>query len=203
MGVGRLSVMSYDDPRLVREICEHIGDFVCALILPILQDIQLDFAFIWEDMGAKGGPLCSPCTYRQFCLPPLKRVTELLRRHGVNAIIVDSDGNNEVLIPLWLEAGVNGLRPFESAAGSDPVRTRREYGKALIIQGGIDKRPLARAAADIEREVLSRGPWLVMQGGTFPQVDHLVPPDVPPDNYRYYPDLLPRMVEEPHRYVCH
>jgi len=63
-------------------------------------------------MAGKQGPLCSPRTYWEFMLPPLRRVTEVLHQYGVKIIIVDSDGNNDTLIPLWLEAGVTGLRPF-------------------------------------------------------------------------------------------
>ncbi|MCL5995453.1 MAG: uroporphyrinogen decarboxylase family protein [Chloroflexi bacterium] len=201
MGVERISTMFYDDPRLIHDMCEHIADFAIATITPVLEQIEIDFAFIWEDMAGKGGPLCSPATYRRFMLPPLKRVTEVLRAHGVDNIIVDSDGNNDVLVPLWLEAGVTGLRPFEIAAGCDPVAMRKRYGHSLIIQGGIDKRPLARGRTDIEREVLSKVPWLCLQGGYFPQVDHLVPPDVPLGNYRYYARLMRQVVEDPERYL--
>lgn len=201
MGVERISFMIYDDPGLIHEMCEHIGDFMIELITPILQKVQFDYAFIWEDMAGKSGPLCSPDTYREFMLPPLKRLTELLHRHGVNAIIVDSDGNNAPLIPLWLEAGVTGLRPFEIAADSDPVGVRRQYGRDLIIQGGIDKRALSKDREAIDREVLSKVPWLCLQGGYFPQVDHLVPPDVSLENYTYYSQLLRQVVEDPEKFL--
>lgn len=200
MGVERMSMMLYDDPTLIHEMCEHIADFAIELITPLLERIDFDFAFIWEDMAGKAGPLCSPRTYREFMLPPLKRLTEVLHAHGVHAIIIDSDGNNDVLIPLWLDAGVTGLRPFEIAAGSDPVATRRQYS-SLIIQGGIDKRVLARTCEEIEREVLSKVPWLCLQGGYFPQVDHLVPPDVPLSNYLHYSSLLRQVVEDPDRWL--
>ena len=202
MGVERLSYTIYDDPGLVHEMCEHIADFVVELVEPLLQVVPLDYAFIWEDMAGKSGPLCSPRTYREFMLSPLKRVTEMLRRHGVDIIIVDSDGNNDVLVPLWLEAGVTGLRPFEIAAGCDPVALRREYGRDLIIQGGMDKRALAKGPDAIEREVLSRVPWLCLQGGFFPQVDHLVPPDVSLVNYRHYARLMRQVVEEPEKWLA-
>jgi uroporphyrinogen decarboxylase len=125
----------------------------------------------------------------------------LLHQYGVRHIIVDSDGNNDVLIPLWLEAGVTGLRPFEVAAGSDAIAIRRKYGKDLIIQGAIDKRALAAGREAIDREVLSKVPWLCLQGGYFPQVDHLVPPDVSLDNYTYYSQLLRAVAEDPERYL--
>ena len=201
LGVERISVMFYDDPDLIHEMCDHLAELAVQTLTPILGAVQFDYAFIWEDMAGKGGPLCSPATYREFCLEPLKRVTALLHRHGVKHIIVDSDGNNDVLIPLWLEAGVTGLRPFEIASGCDPVATRRKYGKNLIIQGGIDKRALARDKQAIEREVLSKVPWLCLQGGYFPQVDHLVPPDVSLENYMYYSRLMRAVVEDPERHL--
>ena len=202
MGIERLSLMFFDDPALVHEMCEHFAEFVIELVTPVLDQVQLDFAFIWEDMAGKAGPLCSPATYREFCQPPLKRVTELLHGHGIDIIVVDSDGNNDVLIPLWLEAGVTGLRPFEAAAGCDPVAIRRRYGQDLIIQGAMDKRALSGSLEDIDREVLSKVPWLCLQGAYFPQVDHLVPPDVSLANYRHYSQLLRKVVEEPERYLA-
>ena len=202
LGVEQISVMFYDDPGLIHEMVEHIADFAVEILTPLLQRIDFDAAYIWEDMAGKGGPLCSPAMYREFMLGPLKRVTALLHQHGVRHIIVDSDGNNDVLIPLWLEAGVTGLRPFEIAADCDPVAIRRKYGENLIIQGGIDKRALARDNAAIEREVLSKVPWLCLQGGYFPQVDHLVPPDVSLANYSYYSALLRAVVEDPERYLA-
>ncbi|MHB1456887.1 MAG: uroporphyrinogen decarboxylase family protein [Armatimonadota bacterium] len=201
MGVERISTMFYDDPKLIHEMCEHIADFVIQTITPILDQTDINCAFIWEDMAGKAGPLCSPKTYREFMLPHLKRVTDVLHAHGVDIIIIDSDGNNDVLIPLWLEAGVTGLRPFEVAAGCDPVAIHKQYGNDLIIQGGIDKRALAGTPEDINREVLSKVPWLCLQGGFFPQIDHLVPPDVSLENYSYYSELIHNIVEDPEFYL--
>jgi uroporphyrinogen decarboxylase len=201
LGVERLSMLFFDDPALVHEMCDHLAEFVIQVLTPILEQVQFDCAYYWEDMGCKGGPLCSPAVYREFMLPRLKRITDLLDGHGVHTIIVDSDGNNDVLIPLWLEAGVTGLRPFEVAANSDPVATRRQYGKSLLIQGGIDKRALARGREAIDREVLSKVPWLCLHGGYFPQVDHLVPPDVSLEDYTHYAKLLCAVAEDPERHL--
>ena len=158
MGVERISLTFYDDPGLVREMSEHIADFVIEAISPLLGRIGFDFAYIWEDMAGKAGP-------------------------------------------LWLEAGVTGLRPFEAAAGCDPVAIRRRYGRDLVIQGGIDKRALAGTRQGVEREVLRKVPWLSLQAGYFPQVDHLVPPDVSLENYAYYSALVRAVVEEPDRFL--
>lgn len=201
MGVETVSYMLFDEPDLIHEMCEYIADFVVEIVSPILEEIQLDYAFIWEDMAGKSGPLCSPEMYREFMGEPLKKITCMLHSHGVHHILIDSDGYSDPMIPVWLECGITGLRPFEIAAGSDPVKVRKEYRKDIIIQGAIDKRMLAKGFQEIEQEVLSKVPWLCMQGGYFPQVDHLVPPDVSFDNYAYYSDLLFRVVSDPERYL--
>jgi uroporphyrinogen decarboxylase len=199
MGVERLAYTLYDDPMLIHEIVDTIATCVCETIHPALDAVQFDFALIWEDMAGKGGPLCSPKSFREFQLPAYRRVTDLLHRHGVHIILIDSDGLNDPIIPCWLDAGVTGLYPLEVAAGEDAVQLRRRYGKQLMLYGNIDKRALARGPAAIEAEVLAKVPWLVLQGGYAPWIDHLVPPDVSFANFSYYMDLLHRIVADPER----
>ncbi len=103
---------------------------------------------------------------------------------------MDCDGNIEQLIPLWLEAGINGVWPLEVAAGMDALRLRQRYGRDLLLVGGIDKRELARDRAAVHAEVLRQVPCLNEQGGYIATVDHSVPPDVPFDNYVYFRELL-------------
>ena len=100
--------------------------------------------------------------------------------------MLTTSGNVEQLVPLWLEVGINFIWPFEVAAGNDAVAMRKEYGKDLIIGGTIDKRALAKDKEAIREEVMSKVPFLLAQGGYFPSVDHLVPPDIPFENYCYF-----------------
>ena len=101
------------------------------------------------------------------------------------ACMVDSDGDVSELIPLWLEAGINGIYPMEVAAGNDLVELRREYGRDLLMTGGIDKRVLARDRRAIDDELAARIP-LAEQGGYIPHIDHGIPHDVPYENFAYY-----------------
>lgn len=196
MGLEGISLALHDDEAWVDRMMEDVADFIIATLGPALERHPgVDYAVFWEDMCYKGGSLVSPDHVRRLAVPRWRRITDLLRRHGIETILVDCDGNHDELVPLWLEAGINGVFPLEAAAGEDPVALRRRYGKALLLVGGIDKRALAREPRDIEREVLGKAPFLLERGGWIPSVDHAVPPDVPLDNYRYYLSLLKKLAE--------
>ena len=191
MGFEGASMMVYDDPALMHEITEYIGDFVIEIITPALQEIgDIDYGVFWEDMCYKTASIISPRHFREFCVPQYKRVTHVMRKYGVKTFLVDSDGYVDELIPLWLEGGVNGIYPLEVMAGEDPVGLRKRYGKDLVMWGGIDKVELTKDKAAVEREVRAKVPFLIGQGGWIPGIDHAVPPDVPYENFLYYRKLV-------------
>jgi len=127
---------------------------------------------------------------RKFMMPRYKKVTDILRSSGVDVIFNDGDGDVRELIPLWLECGINGHCPLECAAGNDAVALRKKYGKDIILGCNIDKRELLKGKDAIREEVMSKVPFLLESGGYFPCADHLVPPDVTLENYRYFINTL-------------
>lgn len=186
MGTENLSYAWYDLPELMHEMMEFVADFTIETARPLLErGVKPDYVFINEDMSMKNGPLLSPDTYRTFILPHMKRLVAFLRAAGVPWVIVDTDGNCELLIPLLLEAGVDGIWPLERASDMDPVAIRRKFGRSLRLWGGVDKRELAKDAAAIDAHLRPLQP-LVAEGGFIPTVDHLVPPDVSLANFEHY-----------------
>jgi uroporphyrinogen decarboxylase len=141
-------------------------------------------------MAYKTGPLLGPEMLRRYALPRYVRVAEFVRSRGVELISLDSDGDITALLPVWLDAGINVLYPFEAQCGMDVVQIRREYGRDLRMWGGVDKRTLAWGPAAIDAE-LARVRPLVADGGYIPGPDHSLPPDVPYANYCYYMERLP------------
>ncbi len=196
MGLENIAVTFYDDPALIQEMMEFIADFVIETITPALEQIpDIDYAVFWEDMAFNKGSLISPKHFRKFMIPQYIKITDLLRKHGIDIVLVDCDGNHNELIPLWLEGGLTGVYPLEVAAGENPVLLRKEYGKDLNMVGGIDKKVLAKDKKAIEKEVMAKVPFLVESGGWIPSIDHAVPPDVPFENYCYYLELVKKIAE--------
>ena len=181
----RAYYLFYDEPALAEEILDFQVYRLTTYLREITRLARIDRLFIWEDMCYKKGPLVGPDLFRQFLLEPYKRTIEVARECGVEIIDVDSDGNINELIPLWLEAGVNLLHPMEVAAGSDVVEVKRVYGSRVALHGGVDKRALAQGREAIDREIERIRPAYEL-GGYIPHVDHSVPPDVSWDSYLYY-----------------
>jgi hypothetical protein len=178
MGTVGVSYMLYDDPALVQECLAFLTDLSIQWMEKPLKDAGFDLYYIHEDMAGSQGPLVSPELFRRFFLPEYRRYVEFLKSCGVKNVMVDTDGNFEVLIPVFLDAGVSGFGPIERAAGMDPRTLRAKYGKSFSMIGGIDKRVLRMDRKAMEKEVVDLLPPLLEQGGYVPTIDHSVPPDV-------------------------
>ncbi len=186
MGTENLSYGWYDEPELMHEMMEFITDFTIEVTRPILEaGVKPDYVFINEDLSMKTGPLLSPSTYVEFILPELKKLVAFLKGHGVRWVVIDTDGNPELVLPHFLDAGVDGIWPLERASDMDPIRLRQKFGRDLRLWGGVDKRELAKDFAAIDTHLRTLQP-LVAEGGFIPTVDHLVPPDVSLANFEHY-----------------
>jgi len=184
LGFERLMYTFFDDPQLIRDILDHLTNLWLALFEQVLADTDVDYAYFWEDMSYKSGPMVSPRIFREFLLPVYQRITGFFREHGIDIILLDTDGNVWELIPLFLEGGITGLYPFEVRAGMDVAEVRAKYPRLQML-GGIDKTALARGPEAIDKELERIAP-VIRTGGYVPGVDHYVPPDVPWEHFVYY-----------------
>lgn len=201
MGLERICVAFYDDPEWVQEMMDYLAEFCCACGRRALEELDLDYILLWEDMAYKSAPMISPDMFRRFMLTPYKKLTGFIRDHGVDLIIVDSDGYAEPLIPLWMEGGVNGIYPIERAASMDPVRLRNRFGRELRLLGGIDKRAMIAGPEAIDAQLAHVAP-LLKEGGYIPWCDHWVPPDVSLKNYLHYIERMKEASLDPDGFLA-
>lgn len=193
MGYLNLFYAYYDAPALIADILLHLTDLWIAIWEEVLAQVEVDCAHIWEDVSASRGSMISPATFKQFMTPCYRRVTDFLKGKGVEVILVDTDGNCEELIPLLLEAGVTGLYPMEVSAGMDVVKARKNYPQ-LQMMGGIPKSDIALGKKRID-EFLKDVAFLLQKGGYIPFGDHLIPPEVPWEDFAYYRKALNRLID--------
>jgi uroporphyrinogen decarboxylase len=191
-GFEKLMYVYYDDPDLLEEILDTLCDLWIVLYDKIQEHIALDYVFIWEDMCSKNGPLISPAAFREFLLPRYKRLTESVRKTGCGNFMVDSDGDERLLVPLWMEGGVNITLPWETQFGLNMVEVRHSFPSLGII-GGLNKHVLEFSREDMDRE-LEKVPCLLEKGYYIPSLDHGVTNAVSWDNYCYFYDKLKELV---------
>jgi len=191
MGLENLLYTFYDDPELIEDMMDQLLYLDMEVAKRALKDLRIEFVRFWEDMAYKSGSLISPDMFKKFMIPRYKKITDFLHSQGIDILFVESDGNINELIPIWLEeCGINLHNPLEVAAGMDAVTLRKKYGKDLILCGNIDKRVFAKGKDAIREEVMSKVPFLLATGGYFPGLDHAIPPDISLENYRYFINLL-------------
>lgn len=186
MGEETACVGYYQQPELMHDILQTVGDTAVQVFQRITETLVIDQLYVHEDLAGKSGPLVGPRQVREFIAPYYRRAWDLLASRGTQMFNLDSDGNVTAVIEPFLEAGVNAMHPMEPAAGMDVVALRRQYGRRLAMLGGIDKHVLRRSQAEIRRELEHKMQPHMQQGGMVFGLDHRIPNGTSLENYRYY-----------------
>jgi uroporphyrinogen-III decarboxylase len=186
MGEERLCMGYYDQPELVHDILDTVGEMAVRVLDRVSATVQVDLLSVHEDMAGKSGPLAGPKQVREFIAPYYRRIWDMLADRGARLFDQDSDGDMNAVILPFLEAGVNCMHPMEPAANMDIVKIREQYGTRVAFYGGIDKHVLRRSREEIVAELEYKIPPMVASGGCVIALDHRIPNGTPLENYRFY-----------------
>jgi len=177
MGIPTFNIMFYKDPELMHDMIEYWEYYTIETIrsaVEILRD-KIDVIYWWEDMADRHGPCVSPKLFKEFFLPHYKRVTGFLNKNKIDRIMMDSDGNLNLILDLIVDAGITGLWPLEVNAGMNAISVREKYGDKLFLVGNLDKAELMKGGEAMKKEVDSKLLPLKEMGGYVPGADHLIP----------------------------
>ena len=196
IGGENLLYMFYDDPKLIHTCMEQWLKVADRSLEYYQKSISYDFLLLDEDVCYNHGPLISPDMIREFLLPYYQQLLSscMARRLDKSRPIryhMASDGFVDPVIPLYRSVGMAKCSPFETAAGTDVIRTGAEYPD-LLISGGLDKREMAKGRDAIDRMLERILPVMRERGGYIPTCDHGVPEEVKLSDYIY---MRKRMLE--------
>ncbi len=192
-GMETFSILLYDDPKLVREVVDRVGQIIYDAFEVFCQMDPVFAIWLGDDMGFKTATLLSPEHLREFILPWHKRYAELAHRTG-RFFLLHSCGHTEAIMPdLIDDVKIDAKHSFEDAI--IPVSEfKKRWGNRVAVLGGLDVDRVARSTPDgvraYTREILET---CAADGGYACGTGNSVPNYVPAANYL-------AMVETVHRF---
>lgn len=156
-GMDNYFIKMYTNPDVVEAVTEHVVAFLDqanVLFFRALGD-RADAFFFGNDFGTQRDLILSPAAFERFVLPSMKRLISTARRFG-KKVILHSCGSIYRVIPLLIDAGIDGLHPLQAKAQSmDAEYLARNYRGSLAFIGGVDTQDLLihRSPDQIKAEV--------------------------------------------------
>jgi uroporphyrinogen decarboxylase len=191
--LDNLLVDFLDNPALARAVIEISIEFAVVLARRAVR-AGADVVMIGDDYAYRSGPMMSPAVYREFLLPGLRRVVQVVKEEGA-LCVKHSDGNLWPILDMILSTGVDAINPMEPVAGMDIGEVKRKHGDRVCLIGNIDcGELLSRGSVDdvvrsVKQTILAAAPG----GGYIMMSSNTIHSSVKPDNYR-------AMIEATHRY---
>lgn len=125
------------------------------------------WTWVAEDVGTQEGLLVSLAHIREFFLPHMKRMVDLVHDAGAYAFH-HSDGAVRENIPNMIEIGIDVLDPVQwRCRGMDREGLKRDFGEQLVFHGAMDNQftLVTGSPADVRREVAENIRTLGEDGG--------------------------------------
>jgi uroporphyrinogen decarboxylase len=118
-----------------------------------LLDIGCDAVMPGSDYCGTTGPMMSPGHFREFILPALKKLCDETHKRG-KYLIKHTDGNTWKILPMMIEAGIDGWQGIQPSIGMDLAKLKEMYGDSLCFFGGVDCATLVSGSPeDVSDEV--------------------------------------------------
>ncbi len=110
-----------------------------------------DVVMLGDDYAGTQGPLFSPAVFKEFILPRLMRMVEVIHEEGAK-VIKHSDGNLWPILDMIVKAGIDGIHPIEPIAGMDIGEVKQRFGNRVCVLGNIDCSALLSRGTEAEVE---------------------------------------------------
>ena len=143
-GMENYFMKMYTAPNVVHAVTRRVVDFYLEANRRIFTEARdtVDIFFFGNDFGTQEGLLISPDKFREFVLPYLKELISLAKSFGL-PVQLHSCGAVSKVIPMLIEAGIDGLHPLQARAnGMDAESLAGDYKGKIVFVGGVDTQEL-------------------------------------------------------------
>ncbi len=129
-----------ENPELLNYCLDKLFDLAYQDTLRIYEAIpgRVDFSYVAEDLGGQSGLLYAPDHIRQFLLPRMNWMMNLVRQSG-SVVVTHSDGAIRDIISDLIDIGMQVLNPIQwRCTGMEREGIKRDFGGKVILYGGVD-----------------------------------------------------------------
>ncbi len=145
VGMVPLSFMLYDDPDLLADIFERVGETIYGVVAHTFRRVDLRFVFaciMGDDLAHGRGTIVPPSVYRRHVFPWMKRVAELVHGKGMPFGLHSCGNNEEIMEELIEDVGIDAKHSFQDNV-TPVTRFKERYGDRIAVLGGVDMDKLA------------------------------------------------------------
>jgi uroporphyrinogen decarboxylase len=136
LGLDNLLMNFLDQPNLVALVMDKVLEVNIQVVRHAIK-AGAEVITMGDDYAHNDGPMMSPAVFRQFILPRLKRMIDVIHQEGA-LCIKHTDGNINQLLEMLVEAGPDAINPLEPVAGMALKRVKQLVGNRVCLIGNID-----------------------------------------------------------------
>ena len=123
------------NPDLVQRLVDISIDYYTKMAHSAME-LGTDAFWTSDDYCDNRGPIMGPGPWREFILPGLTRLVEVVRSEGYH-FIKHNDGNINSILPEMVEAGISCIDPIDAEAGMSLKEIKNTYGDRIAVKGGL------------------------------------------------------------------
>jgi uroporphyrinogen decarboxylase len=143
MGYQPLATALYDQPNLVRNVTDRIGQRFVEHYARAARHPAVCALWLGDDMGFKTATMISPDHLREYIFPWQRRLAGVAHAEGKPFLLHACGQLDEVMDDLIEDVGIDARHSFEDVI--EPVTEfKRRYGRRVAVLGGVDIDVLSR-----------------------------------------------------------
>lgn len=185
-GIERAMLDLIEKPDIVDYCLEKIFQLYYQITQGIYEKIpgRVLLTMVAEDLGSQESLLFSPGCIRNFLLPRMRKMMDIVHQSGAY-VITHSDGAIRNIIPDLIECGMDVLDPVQwRCKGMDRLSLKKEFGDRICFHGAMDNQytmPFG-SIEEVKREVIENIKIFGNNGGYFLGPCHNLQVVTPPEN---------------------
>jgi len=152
MGMEGFSMALFENPELVKQLNDKIGNLVLSMFEYFARDDSVNALWFSDDIAFTNALLMSPEVLHQYFFPWLKKIARLAKQAN-KPLIFHTDGVLWDVLDDIVACGVDALHPIEPKA-MDIKDVKEKYGQALCLIGHVDVDLLARGTENEVRKIV-------------------------------------------------